>query len=309
MAFTTEAIAVEASPANPTANNMVQDPLNLPTKTFSSFDPKSIKTVAGNDKNPQPPDPKQASVAVDAVAEESVMLSPKVSAMARKEQAARQREQALIKREKELEAKLADAEKFAQLKAKIAAKDYSAADELGLKYDDLVQHELNKESSKDPAELRARKMEEEIQSLRKTLEEREIQEAIDNDNLWKAEISKFTGENEEYYLIKEQKAEDAVFQHIKDSFNEDGVELTVEQAAKEINDALVERAERYASYFERKNKVSAAKVLGPPKTATTITQNMTTTPLKHKSTPFHLLSESEQLAEAIRRVQAEKLKR
>jgi hypothetical protein len=102
-----------------------------------------------------------------------------------------------------------------------------------------------------------------------------------------------------------------VIRHINDSFEEDDVELTVEQAAKDIEDALLERASKFASVSKLKNKTSENKVLGAPKSSVkTITQNMTTTPkTSPASKPFHLMSESEQLAEAIRRVQAAKLQR
>ena len=107
--------------------------------------------------------------------------------------------------------------------------------------------------------------------------------------------------------------EEAVLQHVNDSFEQDGVKLTAEQAAKEIEEALIARAEKFSSVSKIKNKqVSEAKVLGPPKTSSvkTITQQMTTTPkTAPTSKPFHLMSESEQIAEAFRRVQAAKLQR
>jgi hypothetical protein len=99
-----------------------------------------------------------------------------------------------------------------------------------------------------------------------------------------------------------------VLQHVNDSFDEDDVELTVEQAAKEIEAEAVKRAEKFASVSKIKQRFSEPpKVLGAPKTAPkTITQSMTLSSEKAASKPFHLMSESEQIAEAIRRVQAAK---
>ena len=60
-----------------------------------------------------------------------------------------------------------------------------------------------------------------------------------------------------------------MLQHVNDSFEEDGIELTAEQAAKEIEDELVKRAEKFASVSKIKQKFEApAQKLGPPKTRT-----------------------------------------
>ena len=73
---------------------------------------------------------------------------------------------------------------------------------------------------------------------------------------------------------------------------------------------LIAKAKKWASILEPENKVAAAKVLGPPKTAVkTITQNMTPTSKEAKSKPFHLMSEAEQIEEARRRVLAARQQR
>lgn len=315
MAFTTESI--EAAPQG----KMLEEPsqFDLPSKEFIGYDPKGHTSVTGSPLVNKETNTRQPDISVDDTqvaaepppAAESVQLSPKVSALARKEQAQRQREQALIKREQDLADKIAKADKFDQYMAKIAAKDYSVTEELGLKYDDFQQHELDKIASQNPEEQRFRKVEEELNKFKKAEEEREIRDYNANQALWKAEIVKVITTDEAFSTIKELNAQDIVMQHINDSLEEDDVELTVEQACKDIEDALVERAEKFANVSKVKNKSQESKVLGPPKTAATktITQNMTTTSVTPKSKPFHLLSESEQIAEAIRRVQAQKLQR
>lgn len=315
MAFTTESLEA------PRMGQALSEPsqFDLPSKEFVGYDPKGTHSITGSPLVKNNEIPKQAETPAgeqptqDEVApvEETVTLSPKVSALARKEQAQRQREQVLARREKELEAKLADADKFRKLQEKIAAKDYSAADELGLKYDEYVEHELKKNTEVTPEEQRFRKLEEELAATKKVQEEREITEYKNNQALWKQEIIRLVSDNEEFSTIKALGAEDAVLQHVNDSFEEDGVELTAEQAAKDIEKHLYERAEKFSSVPKLKNKAPEAKVLGPPKNSPkTITQNMTTTPkTATTSKPFHLMSESEQIQEAIRRVQAAKLQR
>lgn len=310
MAFTTESLDV-----NPIANPTGPAEFDLPVKEFIGYDPKGTTTVTGSEI--QKPDPKQVSndekktpVAESPGPSESVTLSPKISALARKEQAQRQREQALKQREAALEAKLADADKYAQLKAKIANKDYSAADELGMTQQEYTDYLVKKLNDSNPEEERYRKVEEKLSAIEKAQEEKTVQEYEANQKLWKAEIAKVIDANEEFSTIKDLNMQDAVLRHINDSFDEDDVELTAEEAARDIENELLKRAERFASVTKIKKKFEGDKVLGPPKTSPkTITQNMTVTSQQAKPKPFHLMSETEQIAEAIRRVQAAKLQR
>jgi sulfur relay (sulfurtransferase) DsrC/TusE family protein len=304
MAFTMEAIETPAI-ANPTGPKE----FDLPSKEFVGYDPKGTTTVTGSQKSENPKQEttsESAPAAQPAKPEESITLSPKISAIARAEQVRLKREQALIQREKALEARLADADKYAQLKSKIANKDYSAADELGLTYDEYTEYLTRKQADANPEEQRYRKVEDEIKTLKKAQEEQAIKEYEANQALWKQEISKVVAENEEFSTIKELGLEHVVLQHVNDSFEEDGIELTVEAAAKEIESELVKRAEKFASVSKIKKKAEdAPRVLGAPKTQPkTITQNMTVTSQKPSTKPLHLMSEMEQWEEARRRVEA-----
>lgn len=311
MPFTTESM-----PAPPTGR-MLEEPsqFDLPVKEFVGYDPKGTTTITGSpliQKTKPIVEPKEPATPVtETPAEESITLSPKVSAIARKEHAQRLREKEIATKERTFADKMADAEKYRKLTEKLKNKDYSAVDELGMQYEEIVKHELNKEASKNPEQERVKKVEEELAALKKQREEDAVKEYQANQALWKQEIVKIVKDNDEFSTVRELSAEDIVLQHINDSFEEDEVELTVEQAAKDIEDALLARAEKFASVSKLKNKVPEAKVLGAPKTSVnTITQNMTTTPKSAApSKPFHLLSESEQIVEAIRRVQAAKLQR
>jgi YesN/AraC family two-component response regulator len=306
MSFTTEAIDL-----TPIKNPTGPAEFDLPSKEFVGYDPKGTMSVTGSPiERPEAQNPKQENtteaVAPAATEEESVQLSPKISALARKEQAQRKREQALAQREKALADKLADAEKYAQLKSRMSSKDFSAAEELGLTNEEYVQYQLDRQASLDPTEQRIRQAEEKLTQFEKAQEERTVKEYQQNQELWKQEISKVVSENPEFSTIKELGLEAMVLQHVNDSFDEDGIELTAEQAAKEIEEEAVRRAEKFASVSKIKQKFSEPpKVLGAPKTSPkTITQGMTVTSQKQSAKPFHLLSESEQIAEAIRRVQA-----
>jgi uncharacterized protein YukE len=299
MAFTTQALdsAVPSTKLTPSE-------LDLPTKEFIGYDPKGTTSVTGSTiERPAPADPKQVNTT--EAQEETVQLSPKISALARKEQAMRRKEIELRNKERDLEAKLKDAEAYGQLKTKLTAKDYSAAEELGLTHEEYTQYLLKKQESEDPATARYQKLEAEIAAMKKAQEDSTVKEYQANQALWKAEISKVVSGSEDFSSIKELGAEEIVLQHINDSFEEDGVELSAEEAAKEIEAALVARAEKFASLTKLK-KQQETRTLPPPKASKTITQNMTTTPVKSSTKPMHLMSESEQWAEATRRYLASK---
>lgn len=283
----------------------------LPTKEFVGYDPKGTTTVTGSDRSEnlkQEETIEGASSASESPRqEESVTLSPKLSAIARREQAQRQREQAIKQREQELADKLAKAEQFEKLQAKIAAKDYSAAEDLGLKYEEYTNHLVSKQAEKNPEAEKLSRVERELAELRKAQEESTIREYEANQSLWKSEIARVVASSDEFSSIKELGAEDLVLQHINDSFEEDNVELTAEQAAKEIEEALVERAAKLAKLSKIQKTFEQPKPkLGAPKT---ITQSMTVTSKTPARKPLHLMSEMEQWEEARRRVEEQRMRR
>lgn len=314
MSYTVEPIVAPA----PVNNTLEQNQFALPVAKFTGYDPKGTTTVTGSQRVIPDSSQSQTSEATPAVEpappEESVKLSPQVSALARKEADQRRREQAFKQQQKDMASKLADADKYAQLKAKLASKDFSAAEELGLSYEQYTQYKLDKGLAEKPEDQRYLKVEKELEDLKKNQEEQTLKDYQANQAAWKQEISKTVNDGEAYPTLKAwgQEALDAVLKHVNDSFDEDETELTVEQAAKEIEEHLEKHADslaekifslpRFKQKFQEQNKV-----LGPPKAgAKTITQTMTMTSQKPASKPFHLMSESEQIAEAIRRVQAEK---
>lgn len=306
MAFTVAPMeAPKLAPLNP----LEQNQFDLPVKEFIGYD---IKANAPRPQEPDATQPNTVEEKEEPTSTESLALSPKISALARKEAAQRLREAQFRQREKSLEARLAQAEKYEKLQARLAAKDYSAADELGMSYEEYTNYLLTKQAGEKPEEKRFRSLEDELSSLKKDKEEQVARDYQANQALWKKEISTVVSDAEAYPEINfvGAEAQAAVLQHINDSFDQDDVELSAEEAAKEIESYLAERALKLSESPTLKKKFEASKTLGPPRSAPkTITNQMTTTPTKQSSKPFHLMSESEQIAEAIRRVQAAKLQR
>jgi hypothetical protein len=245
--------------------------------------------------------------AVSAAPAESVKLSPQLSAIARKEQAFRQKELALKQREKEFEAKLKDAETLQSLKTKLSAKDYAEAEALGLDYESYTKYKVDKLNGENPQETAIKKLEAEIEALKKGKEESAAQAYDDTVKEYKKEISLLTISNPEYASLKGE-FEAHVLQNILDSWSEDGEEVTIEQAAKEVMSHLREEKKRLDLLFKEPEapKVVAEEPqsLPPPRPGLkTLTQQITTGSETRTPKSLQFLSESERYAEARRRVQ------
>lgn len=275
----------------------------IPTVTVKTRN--VVKTKPEVIENPRQETTSDNPTAVEeptAKTEESVRLSPQLSALARKEQAFRQKEQALKAREKEIEAKLAAAEKFEQLKAKLSAKDFSDMEELGLTYEDYTKHVLNKEEP-DPKETKISELETKLQKLEQTLEESAANQYEETVAEYKKEIAKLVADNDEFATIKEFNKEDAVLQVILDAFEKDNEELTVAEAAKQVEMYLNEIGNKFVSLPKyKKTEEEPKKTLPRPVVGKTLTNEMTAGSDKRTLKPLHQLSEAERYAEARRRV-------
>lgn len=241
-----------------------------------------------------------------ATTEESVRLSPQLSILARKEQAL-VKERLAIKAEREqMASDLADAAKFKQLKTKMSAKDFSDMEELGLNYEDYVKHVLNKQETEDPKEKRVQELEAKLQSLEKTLEESAANNYEETIAEYRKEISKLVSDNSDFSTIKGLKREDAVLQLILDAFEKDNEELTVAEAAQQIEEYLVEYGNTFTSLPKFK-KEEPVKQLPRPVVGKTLTNNMTAgSDTKGPLKSLQNMSEAERYAEARRRVEARK---
>ncbi len=243
---------------------------------------------------------------------ESVRLSPQLSALARKEQAFRQREQALKQREKDVEDRLAEAEKFTQFKSKLSTKDYSEAEALGLDYEGYTQYLLNKQAGVNPETERLKPLEDKVSSLEKKLEENASKQFEETVADYRKEITAYVGSTPGFEGLKDPESQKAVLQLILDDF-EDGVETSIEDAAKDVKAYLAEEAKRLSIFLEKpkvEEQAPEEKRQLPPPTKTqglkTLTQQVTTgadaAPLKS----LQHMSESERYAEARRRALAKR---
>jgi hypothetical protein len=245
--------------------------------------------------------------------EPKVTLSPQLSALARKEAAVRQQERLIAQQKKEFEGKLADAEKYAQMKQKLTAKDFSAAEELGLTYEEYSAFKLKQLAGENPQEKALQEVKDELAAMKKADEEKESKQFDANVAEYRKVISSTIDTDAEFARLKKlspekrKLAETGALQLILDSFEDDGVEMTVDEAIKDVHAYLLAEAKELSSILDEEVK-PAAKVLPPPRVGIkTLTQQVTPSSEKAPLKPLYLMSENERWAEARRRVEARKL--
>lgn len=258
-----------------------------------------------------------ASVITDSVVEAdpstgvSRPLSPQLAALARKEQKFREEQKKLKAAELALDAERKEIAELRALKAKIAAGDYSEIDKL-VDYEKLTQHKLGQSpENKDLETLKS-----DLAAL-KADREKDIHDRFESAvNQRRVAVKTLIASGDEYSAIKELRAEDAVVQHILDTWENDEIELSPEEAAREVEAALLEKANQWAKLSRPpKTETEPAvveepkKELPPLKTGMkTLTNNMAATgEIKPSLKPLHLMSEQERYQEARRRYE-EKIK-
>lgn len=273
---------------------------------------QALETQNGN----QRPTVGEPSAAVPApIAEEPVKLSPQLSALARKEQAFRQREQAFKAQEAQAAEWKSKAEKFDQLQAKIKAGDYSEVEALGADYENYTKFKVDRASSEDPVAQKMAALEQRIVDLTGKQEESANSAYEETVTEYRREIKQaISTKPDEFSSIKHfgEAGEKAVLQLILDSWEEDDLELTVEQACKDIEKEILEDGAKWNSL----PKLKPAPAADPQTTeqptqakpgASTLTNHMlppSGNPGPQKS--LQHLSETERYAEARRRALAKR---
>ena len=247
-----------------------------------------------------------------ATKEETVTLSPQMAALARKEQKFRQQQLELKKQKAELEARAAKLKSLEDIEQKLANKDYSAIEDK-VNYDEYTKYLIEKNANMSPDQQEIKRLAAETEALKKQREEdleRNFEAAVKSR---KQSIDQLIDSSTEFSKIKKagDKGKEAVLQHILDTFENDGVELTVDQAAKEVQEILVEQAKSWVSLLseETAEEQPNAKQLQTIKQGMkTLTNNMAPVgELKTPRKPYSQMSDGERYAEARRRAE-EKLK-
>lgn len=244
--------------------------------------------------------------------EETVHLSPQVAALARKEQRFRREEQALKERVRTLDAEKAEIAELKALKTKLEAKDFSGIEDL-VKYDDYTKYLIEKESNLSPEQQALKALASEVDGLKKSQKEdveKRFESAVQDR---RKAVTALVETDEAYSSIKELKMQEAVVQHILDTWEHDSIDLSPEEAAREVEQELIDRAGKWSALSKLKAKVEPTadekKQLPPLKPQIkTLTNNMAATgEVKRPVKSFQFMSDTERYAEARRRAE-ERLK-
>ena len=195
------------------------------------------------------------------------------------------------------------------IKAKLASKDFSGIESL-VDYNDYTNYLIEKDSKSTPEQDEIKKLASKLDSMEKAQQD-DVSKRFDAAvNERRTAIKALVGSDTTYSTIKELKAEEAVVQHILDTWEHDNIDLSVEQASKEVEDLLVEKATKWASLSKVKTQASQEKKELPPlkSNVKTLTNNMAPTgEIKRPQKSFEGMSEQDRYKEAYRRAQ-EKLK-
>lgn len=306
----------------PIVNTLIpkEAPKPIPERVAVTRDPRAKqRTGVGSTVNAhQEITVETAPAAVSAPAAESVTLSPKDSALARKEQAFRQRELALKQSEESHAADLASAKEYAELKVKLSAKDFSAAEKLGMNYEEYTKYLLDKQAGDDPQAQKLKALEDEIQALKKGQEENIENQYEATVSEYRKELAAVVETKPEFLKVKKFEDVDSTgktftgldvaLQLILDTWEQDGEEVTVEQALADTELFIRERAKKMAALIEEPKPVEQERNLPPPKRGvSTLTNQMQPSGSEQKvEKPLHLFSEAERYAEARRRALAKR---
>lgn len=239
---------------------------------------------------------------------QAVTLSPQLTALARKQQKLQQEIQSQRDKETAWAAERADYIPKGTFKAKLQENAAAALQDLGLDYNELTDLLLKQQQSEDPV----KRLESEINKLKQSQEENVNKQYEATLKQYKAEVSSLvTADPKAFFFIHKEGHQDAVVQHIVETWKENPDEvLTVEQAAKEIEEVLREEAKAKAAALKElepdpvdPEEKPTAKTLPPPKQAArTLTQQVESTPTRTYN-QFQHLSHKERIAQSIARAQ------
>lgn len=204
----------------------------------------------------QQPDIKQ----VEDTTKAAPTADPKMEAFARKERQIRKMQQELAQERQAMTAKQKEYETNYIPKNRLAEDPLSVLQDAGVSYDKLTELLLNQPNQNDPT---IRALRAEIKALADKQEQ--SQKAVQDAAAQQYEQAKKQISNEarvlidsdpEYETIKAEGLYDAVTELIIETFNKDGVLMDVAEAAKEVENHLVEQAMKMAQYSKVKARLT-----------------------------------------------------
>lgn len=276
--LTNSAPQSQASPTPPEVA-VAQAKANVSEEHTPESAPNSGLSSTDEEPSPQSTEPPKAETPVAVKAEEPI--SSQFAVLARKEKqyrakvqaqeaALKAKEAAIAQREAALAAKDAEYTSGYVPKSKLSEDPITTLLEAGVSYDKITEMVLQQQSSTlDPqtkvlisqmqAEIKALKGE--TENTKKTItqnQEESYKQALQN---IRQNVSSLVKDGTDYEAIRETNSVEDVVELIERTFKEDGVLLTEEEAASQVEQELVERISKYSrlSKIQQKNQPSNTK--------------------------------------------------
>lgn len=277
----------ETSVVRPSDASRIQqkDTSETSAQEVSAEATKSIVEESKDQEDKQPLSSQYAILARKEKALRAKMAAQEASFKA-KEAELRAKEEALKAKEVEYSSKYIPKDKLAQ-------DPFSVLNELGLTYDQLTNLALSAPKAEEVAQNQMYKqLLDEIKSLKaaqedskKSFEEREQKNYEQAVNQLRNEAKSLVESDPSFETIKTTGSVEEVIDLIKRTFDEDGVLMSVEEAAKLVEDEISERLYNYASKINKiKTKLTPAQAAAlkqeeikqeSPKTVKTLTNSIT----------------------------------
>jgi len=287
--------AFKAASPTPDVNTQAQPPVN----------PNSVQVEElGAVKASQAPETTEETVEQKAqvevkpepakpVSEEWAKLARQEKAIRAKaqqqEQAFKQREAALLARESEAKSKSEFNQKGYVSLDRIKADILGVAQEAGISYDEIANQMLNPSKVDPRTQSLLDKMQAKIDALEKSTSENstrqtEAQQQAYNSAVRQIELDTkalIRSEPDIFEAINQTGSIKDVVELITETFNKDGILMTVEEAAHEVEQYLVEEAEKLSNMKKIQSKRNAAQVQATPaKTQSPSSQSQTSQSIK-----------------------------
>lgn len=219
-------------------------PGNL-TSTVGPIDTKTPVVETNNNSQVPAPEVAQAVEATKPTAEAETQLPAHVAqAIARKEKALRQRQRELESREQSFKTTQSELEAVKSWRERLSNDPLAVLNEAGIDYDTLTQAILNQGS---PENVQLQKMQREILNLKKAQEEAlqqnqtlQTQQYEQAKKQIRREVDSLISYDSSYEALRETGVQDAVVDLIEQTYHDDGYIMNVEDAAKEILEAVFE---------------------------------------------------------------------
>lgn len=219
--------------------------------------PKQENTIDSTQQQPQ----EAASEATQSTPEDKAQetLSPKFAALARQQKMLRQQQRQIEDARKAMEAERQEIEKAKSWKTRLTQDPYSVLLEAGLTSDKAAALMLQQP---DPAAQQLHLLQEEIKALKASqeqsstkFEQMQKQQYEDAKKQIRSDVTSLINSDETFETIKAMDSAEAVVDLIEKTFVDEGRLMTVEEAAKEIEDYLSAEVMKFTQLKKVKSKL------------------------------------------------------